>query len=39
MKFGVQMFPTDYAIPVTELGKAAEDLALSRGPVGVWSRL
>jgi probable F420-dependent oxidoreductase len=26
MKFGLQMFPTDYAIPVTELGKAAEDL-------------
>lgn len=26
MKFGVQMFPTDYAIPVTELGRAAEDL-------------
>lgn len=26
MKFGVQMFPTDYAIPVTELGKACEDL-------------
>jgi len=26
MKYGVQMFPTDYAIPVTELGKAAEDL-------------
>ena len=26
MKFGLQMFPTDYAISVTELGKAAEDL-------------
>lgn len=26
MKFGVQMFPTDYAMPVHELGKAAEDL-------------
>jgi probable F420-dependent oxidoreductase len=26
MKFGVDMFPTDYAIPVTELAKAAEDL-------------
>ncbi|MBI2766124.1 MAG: LLM class F420-dependent oxidoreductase [Chloroflexi bacterium] len=26
MKFGLTMFPTDYAIPVTELGKAAEDL-------------
>ncbi len=26
MKFGVQMFPADYAIPVTELGRAAEDL-------------
>jgi len=26
MKFGVQMFPTDYAIPVTELAKACEDL-------------
>ena len=26
MKFGVQMFPTDYAIPVPELAKAAEDL-------------
>ena len=26
MKYGVQMFPTDYAIPVTELGKACEDL-------------
>ncbi len=26
MKFGVQMFPTDYAIPVTELGRACEDL-------------
>ncbi len=26
MQFGLQMFPTDYAIPVTELGKAAEDL-------------
>ncbi|HEY5475301.1 MAG TPA: TIGR03619 family F420-dependent LLM class oxidoreductase [Tepidiformaceae bacterium] len=26
MKFGIQMFPTDYAIPVTELGRAAEDL-------------
>jgi probable F420-dependent oxidoreductase len=25
MQFGVQMFPTDYAIPVTELGKAVED--------------
>ena len=26
MKFAIQMFPTDYAIPVTELGKACEDL-------------
>lgn len=26
MKFGLSMFPTDYAIPVTELGRAAEDL-------------
>jgi len=26
MKFGVQMFPTDYAIPVTELARASEDL-------------
>lgn len=26
MQFGVQMFPTDYAIPVTELGRACEDL-------------
>jgi probable F420-dependent oxidoreductase len=26
MKFGLSMFPTDYAIPVTELAKAAEDL-------------
>ncbi len=26
MKFGVQMFSTDYAIPPHELGKAAEDL-------------
>lgn len=26
MKFGVQMFPTDYAIPVTELARACEDL-------------
>ncbi|MCZ2108527.1 MAG: LLM class F420-dependent oxidoreductase [Dehalococcoidia bacterium] len=26
MQFGLTMFPTDYAIPVTELGKAAEDL-------------
>jgi probable F420-dependent oxidoreductase len=26
MKFGVTMFPTDYAIPVTELGRACEDL-------------
>ncbi len=26
MKFGVTMFPADYAIPVTELGRAAEDL-------------
>jgi len=26
MKFGLSMFPTDYAIPVTELGSAAEDL-------------
>jgi probable F420-dependent oxidoreductase len=26
VKFGIQMFPTDYAIPVTELGKACEDL-------------
>jgi probable F420-dependent oxidoreductase len=25
MQFGVTMFPADYAIPVTELGKAAED--------------
>lgn len=25
MQFGLSMFPTDYAIPVTELGKAAED--------------
>jgi len=25
MQFGVSMFPADYAIPVTELGKAAED--------------
>ena len=29
MQFGVSMFPTDYAIPVTELGKAAEDLGFS----------
>jgi len=26
MKFGVQMFPTDYAIPATELARACEDL-------------
>lgn len=26
MKFGIQMFPTDYAIPVTELAKVCEDL-------------
>jgi len=26
VKFGIQMFTTDYAIPVTELGKACEDL-------------
>ena len=26
MKYGIQMFPTDYAIPVTELGRAAEEL-------------
>jgi probable F420-dependent oxidoreductase len=26
MKFGVTMFPTDYAVPVTELARAAEDL-------------
>ncbi len=26
MKYGVMMFPTDYAIPVTELARAAEDL-------------
>ena len=26
MKFGVTMFPTDYAIPVTELARACEDL-------------
>jgi probable F420-dependent oxidoreductase len=26
MKFGAMMFPTDYAIPVTELGRAMEDL-------------
>jgi probable F420-dependent oxidoreductase len=26
MKFGAMMFPTDYAIPVTELGRACEDL-------------
>jgi probable F420-dependent oxidoreductase len=26
MKFGLQMFPTDYSIKVTELGRAAEDL-------------
>ena len=26
MKYGIEMFPTDYAIPVTELGRAAEDL-------------
>lgn len=25
MKFGIQMFPTDYAIPAHELAKAAED--------------
>ena len=28
MKFGLSMFPTDYAIPVTELGRAAEDLGV-----------
>ncbi len=28
MKFGVNMFPTDYAIGVTELGRAAEDAGL-----------
>ena len=26
MKFGITMFPTDYAIPVTELARACEDL-------------
>ncbi|MGH7622669.1 MAG: TIGR03619 family F420-dependent LLM class oxidoreductase, partial [Gemmatimonadaceae bacterium] len=26
MRFGIAMFPTDYAIPVTELGRVAEDL-------------
>ncbi|MCC6382560.1 MAG: LLM class F420-dependent oxidoreductase [Dehalococcoidia bacterium] len=26
MRFGITMFPTDYAIPVTELARAAEDL-------------
>jgi probable F420-dependent oxidoreductase len=26
MKFGLSIFPTDYAIPVTELARAAEDL-------------
>jgi len=26
VKFGIQMFPADYAIPVTELGPACEDL-------------
>lgn len=26
MKFGISMFPTDYAIPVTELAKVCEDL-------------
>jgi probable F420-dependent oxidoreductase len=26
MKFGAMMFPTDYAIPVAELGRAMEDL-------------
>jgi probable F420-dependent oxidoreductase len=26
MKYGLQMFPTDYAIPVTDLGRAAEEL-------------
>jgi probable F420-dependent oxidoreductase len=26
VKFGVMMFPTDYSLPVTELGRAAEDL-------------
>ena len=26
MKFALQMFPTDYAIPAHELAKAAEDL-------------
>ena len=26
MKFGITMFPTDYAMPVTELAKACEDL-------------
>src|SRR5438105_15952145 len=25
MKFGISMFVTDYSIPVTELGRAAED--------------
>ena len=26
MKFGIEMFPTDYSIGVTELGRAAEDM-------------
>ena len=26
MRYGIAMFPTDYAIPVTELGRACEDL-------------
>lgn len=26
MKFGAMMFPTDYAIPVTDLGRACEDM-------------
>ncbi|MBI5289297.1 MAG: LLM class F420-dependent oxidoreductase [Chloroflexi bacterium] len=26
MRYGILMFPADYAIPVTELGRAAEDL-------------
>jgi len=26
MKFGIEMFPTDYSISVTELGRSAEDL-------------
>ncbi|HYM14705.1 MAG TPA: LLM class F420-dependent oxidoreductase [Dehalococcoidia bacterium] len=28
MKYGVTIFPTDYAIPVTELARAAEDLGM-----------